>query len=107
MMNVHPIKVGDAWCTAIDVQLPKTRLLAIRTERGYVMCGALDVNLLRTRLADREILAARAVGVRTIDDLLNGQVESCTQTAEKVGIHPGMPIREALALMVGHEPTPS
>lgn len=99
MMQVRPIKVGDIWCVAVDVQLPKTRLLAISTEHGYVMCGALDVELLRTKLSDRGILAARAVGVRTIEDLLQGTVESCTQHAEELGIHKGMPIQEALRRM--------
>lgn len=99
MMQVKPIKVGEAWCVAIDVQLPKTRLLAISTENGYVMCGALDVHLLRTKLSDRGIIAARAIGVRTIEDLLQGTVESCTQRAEDLGIRPGMPIKEALERM--------
>lgn len=63
------------------------------------MCGALDIDLLRTQLANRGIIAARAVGVRTIDDLLGGTVESCTQPAELLGIRSGMPIRDALVLM--------
>lgn len=103
MMNVRPIQVDQEWCTAVDVQLPKTRLLAITTETGYVMCGALDVELLKTKLSDRKIIAARAVGVRTIEDLLNGQVESCTQEAEALGIYPGTSIRTALLKMRAHD----
>lgn len=105
VMNVNPIQVGNDWCTAIDVQLPKTRLLAISTRTGYVMCGALDVHLLRTQLADREIIAARAIGVRTIEQLLDGQVDSCTQQAEAIGIHAGMCIRDALCRMLEQERT--
>ena len=33
------------------------------------MCGALDVGLLNEKLKDRKIIAGRAVGVRTIDQL--------------------------------------
>lgn len=67
------------------------------------MCGALDVELLRTKLASRGILAARAVGVKTMEELLAGTVESCTQEAEARGIHEGMPIQEALIRMVSSD----
>lgn len=98
-VEVHPISVAGENFISVEVQLPKTTLLTIQCETGYVMCGALDVQLLRTKLGDRGIVAARAVGVRTIQDLLDGSVESCTQGAEALGIHPGMPIKEALLLM--------
>ncbi|MCY0887609.1 MAG: DUF1805 domain-containing protein [Alicyclobacillaceae bacterium] len=100
MISVYPISVDDHAFIAVEVALPKTNLLAITTSKGYVMCGALDVELLRTRLKSREILAARAVGVKTIEELLEANVESCTQAAEDAGIQPGTPIREALLHMV-------
>jgi uncharacterized protein YunC (DUF1805 family) len=100
MVKVEPIWLGKYQIIAIDVQLPKTNLLVLQANDGYVMCGALDIQLLRNKLAHRGILAARAVGVKTIDELLNGQVESCTQAAESIGIEPGMAIKEALILML-------
>jgi uncharacterized protein YunC (DUF1805 family) len=100
MVRVEPLWLGEHVVVAIEVCLPKTNLLVIQTDHGYVMCGALDVQLLRNKLANRDILAARAVGVKTIDELLNGTVESCTQAAERIGIHPGMSIRQALLLML-------
>ncbi len=100
MVKVEPLWLDEHVVVAIEVHLPKTNLLVIQTDNGYVMCGALDVQLLRTKLANRDILAARAVGVKTMDELLNGTVESCTQAAERIGIHPGMPIRQALLLML-------
>ncbi|MCL6548131.1 MAG: DUF1805 domain-containing protein [Alicyclobacillus sp.] len=103
MIEVKPIRVDNEAFVAITVRLPKTNLLAVCSESGYVMCGALDVGLLREKLADRGIIAARAVGVRTLDDLLTGTVESCTQAAEAIGIRPGMPIREALLRMKAAE----
>ncbi|MDP9727497.1 YunC family protein [Alicyclobacillus tolerans] len=99
MVRLYPIQIDEQIFTAVEVHLPKTTLLSISNEVGYVMCGALDVELLRTRLAAREIVAARAVGVKTIEELLMGQVESCTQSAEALGIFPGMSIREALQRM--------
>ncbi|MCL6515430.1 DUF1805 domain-containing protein [Alicyclobacillus sp.] len=100
MVNMHPVRIGDVTAVAIEVRLPKTNLLAVTTGRGYVMCGALDIQLLRDKLADRGIVAARAVGVRTIEELIDGTVESCTQAAEAMGIQPGMPVREAVRRMV-------
>jgi uncharacterized protein YunC (DUF1805 family) len=100
MIKVEPLWLGEHVVVAVEVHLPKTNLLVIQTDNGYVMCGALDVHLLRTTLANRDILAARAVGVKTMDELLNGTVESCTQAAERIGIQPGMSIRQALLLML-------
>jgi uncharacterized protein YunC (DUF1805 family) len=83
----------------IEVKLPKTNLLAIATDKGYIMCGALDVGLLNERLANREIIAGRAVGVRSLDDLLHAPLESVTTQAEKLGIVKGMSGYEALLRM--------
>ncbi|MCL6592768.1 MAG: DUF1805 domain-containing protein [Alicyclobacillus sp.] len=99
MVKVQPIGLQGYTLVAVEVELPKTTLLAIQAGAGYVMCGALDVQLLRDKLAERGIVAARAIGVRTLDELMNGVVESCTQAAEALGIHPGTPIREALLRM--------
>ncbi|MFB5190444.1 YunC family protein [Alicyclobacillus fastidiosus] len=97
MMDVKPIEVQGYRFVATHVALPKTNLLSISNDIGYIMCGALDITLLREQLADRGIIAARAVGVRTMQELLDGEVESCTQGAEAIGILPGMSMRDALA----------
>ncbi|WP_425387200.1 YunC family protein [Alteribacter aurantiacus] len=89
--------------TAITVKLPKTNFMAITNEIGYIMCGALDVALLNEKLAARKIVAGRAVGVRTIDDLLEAPLESVTYEAESLGIHPGMSGKDALLLMIEKE----
>lgn len=64
------------------------------------MCGALDVGLLNEKLKDRKIVAARAVGVKTIDQLLNAPMESVTLEAEALGITKGMIGKEALLKMI-------
>lgn len=96
LVKIEPIELEQYSFIGIEVNLPKTNLLMISAPHGYVMCGALDIQLLRNKLAHREIIAARAVGVKTMDELLNGVVESCTQEAERIGIQPNMSIREAL-----------
>lgn len=85
--------------TAVTVRLPKTTLLTVSNEIGYIMCGALDVGLLNNVLADRKIVAGRAVGVKTIEELLKAQLESITVEAEQYGIQVGMTGTEALIRM--------
>lgn len=100
MMSLSPIEISGHQVLAIEVVLPKTNLLVVSTEKGYIMCGALDVELLNKKLKDRGIIAARAVGVRTIDELLEAPLESVTIAAENLGIHAGMKGRDALQLML-------
>lgn len=99
MMNLKPIYIGDYPVMGIEVKLPKTTLLAAATEKGYIMCGALDIGLLNTRLKDRNIVAGRAVGVRTMDELMEAPLESVTYAAEKLGITIGMIGKDALLKM--------
>lgn len=100
MMRVEPVLLDGHTAIAIEVKLPKTTLLVVTTDKGYIMCGALDVGLLNSQLKDRHIIAARATGVRTIQDLLEAPLESVTCTAEEMGIHAGMTGREAILKMM-------
>ena len=100
MVTLEPIRVGDHVLVGVEVKLPKTTLLSISTDKGYIMCGALDIGLLNETLSDRQIIAARAVGVRTLSQLLAAPLESVTLEAEKLGIVPGMTGAEALLLMM-------
>lgn len=100
MVQLKPLRIDDELVMGIEVALPKTNLLIFTTDTGYIMCGALDIKLLNERLADREVVAARAVGVKTLDDLLEAPLESVTHSAEKHGIQAGMTGREALQQMV-------
>jgi uncharacterized protein YunC (DUF1805 family) len=99
MIHVTPIMIDGYPFIAISVQLPKTNLLAIASEKGYIMCGALDVALLNEKLRDRGIVAGRAVGVRTIEQLLEAPLESVTVAAEELGITVGMKGKDALLKM--------
>ena len=99
MIAVQPVDIGKYTCIAIEVDLPKTRLIAIQAPIGYIMCGALDVRLLDATLRERAIIAGRAVGVRTVEQLLAAPLESVTQAAEELGIRVGTSGRDALQLM--------
>ncbi|HJV46860.1 MAG TPA: hypothetical protein VJ824_14175 [Bacillota bacterium] len=40
MFDVKPIDLDGHQVISISVQLPKTTLLIVTTDRGYIMCGA-------------------------------------------------------------------
>ncbi|MDV7765280.1 DUF1805 domain-containing protein [Peribacillus simplex] len=100
MISMIPIILDNHTFLAISVRLPKTNLLAVASEKGYIMCGALDVALLNDKLRDRKILAGRATGVKSIDELLEAPLESVTWEAVEKGIYPGMIGKEALIKMI-------
>ncbi|MBX6394773.1 MAG: DUF1805 domain-containing protein [Alicyclobacillaceae bacterium] len=106
MVHVRPITFEEGTAVAVQIALPKTNLLAVATATGYIMCGALDVHLLNTKLADRTIIAGRAVGVRTIEELLDSPLEQVTRAAEAVGWKPGISGRQAISLLLRAERTP-
>ncbi|MGD6804399.1 YunC family protein [Rossellomorea vietnamensis] len=99
-MNLSPVEIEGHTFLAVSVQLPKTNLLVVTSDKGYIMCGALDVGLLNEKLKDRKIIAGRAVGVKTIQQLIDAPLESVTHEAEQLGITSGMPGREALLKMI-------
>lgn len=100
MINLEPINIEGHTFLSISVELPKTNLLVVSNDNGYIMCGALDVALLNEKLKDRKVLAGRAVGVKTIEQLLNAPLESITFEAEERGITKGMIGKDALLKMI-------
>ncbi|MCM3705519.1 MULTISPECIES: YunC family protein [Cytobacillus] len=100
MIDLKPIDIGGHTFLSVSVQLPKTNLLVVTNDKGYIMCGALDVALLNEKLKDRKVIAGRAVGVKTIDQLLNAPLESVTYEAEELGIVKGTIGKEALLKMI-------
>ncbi|MDQ0215157.1 uncharacterized protein YunC (DUF1805 family) [Oikeobacillus pervagus] len=100
MIHLSPMDLDGHTFLTVSVKLPKTNLLVVTNDQGYIMCGALDVQLLNDKLKDRNIIAGRAVGVKTIDELLESPLESVTVGAEKLGIHKGMIGKDALLKMI-------
>lgn len=100
MIDLSPIEIDGNTFLAVTVLLPKTTLLVVTSAKGYIMCGALDVGLLNEKLKDRNVIAGRAVGVKTIEQLLNAPLESITFGAEELGIYKGMIGKDALLKMV-------
>ena len=100
MIELNPLTIEGHTFLAVSVLLPKTNLLVVTNDNGYIICGALDVALLNEKLKDRKVIAGRAVGVKSIDQLLNAPLESVTYEAEVLGIHKGMIGKEALLKML-------
>lgn len=96
MITINPIEIDGIIFNAIRVELPKTNLLVVANEVGYIMCAALDVSILNEKLKDRNVIAGRAVGVRTIDELLKSPLESITDASKSYGWEVGMTGKEAL-----------
>lgn len=99
MITVDPVEVGGKLFTAVRVALPKTNLLVISNKVGYIMCAALDVGVFdaNEKLREREVIAGRASGVRTIEDLLNAPLQKVTNAAkEKYGWEEGISGKDAL-----------
>lgn len=103
MVQIYPVQIGEKIAIAITVALPKTNLLVVTTDIGYIMCGALDIKLLNEKLADRKIISGRATGVKTIDQLLAAPLESVTYEAEQIGIYSGTIGRDAIKIMLNQE----
>ena len=76
--------------------MPKTNLLIVSNEVGYIMCAALDVDILNEKLKDRNVVAGRAVGVRTIEELLDAPLEKITDASAVYGWKVGMRGKDAL-----------
>lgn len=100
MVNLFPVEINGHTFLGISAALPKTNLVIVTSEKGYIMCGALDISLLNERLSDRKIIAGRAVGVKTVEQLLEAPLESVTLEAKAIGIHEGMIGKDALLKMI-------
>jgi len=70
-------------------------LLLITSEKGFVMCGFLNVES-----AEKLGVAAAVIsGVKTFEDVLNGQVKAATTKAKSLGVEIGMKGIDALKHM--------
>src|SRR5690606_20506222 len=101
MITVNPIEIEGMQFTAVSVELPKTTLLTVSNDGGDIMCAALDVDIFNEipKLQERKVVAGRAVGVRTIEQLLDAPLEKVTDASREYGWKEGITGREALLLI--------
>lgn len=85
----------------IKVELPKTTLLIITSDKGFIMCGALNVEVYNSdKMKERGVLCASVRGVKTFDEMLNGTLYEVSDKFIEAGAYKGMSVYEALALLV-------
>jgi uncharacterized protein YunC (DUF1805 family) len=96
MISVTSLKVDGENFTGLRAELPESPpLLIVIAEKGFVMCGFLNVEA-----AEKfNVTAAVVSGVKTFDDVLNGQVKAVTSKAKSLGVQTGMKGADALKLM--------
>ncbi len=95
MLEHREIKVGDKKIEALAMSLLEKNLIVLRGSKGYIMCGYLNLDA-----AEKfNEVAIKITGVSTIDDALNASVNSCSSSAQKLGIRPGQPIKEVLPII--------
>ena len=102
MLNVNKINIEGYEFLTYEVALPKTTLFIVSYEKvGYIMCAALDIDFFNQskKLIARKIIAGRAEGVRSIEQLLNAPLAKVTIACEELGIKPGTIGKDALVLM--------
>jgi uncharacterized protein YunC (DUF1805 family) len=87
MISIMTVKVDGKSCLGLRTDLPDSPpLLLITAEKGFIMCGFLNVEA-----AERLGVAAAVVsGVKTFEDVLNGQVKAVTTKAKSLGVEVGM-----------------
>ena len=89
MIDLSPLEIRRTYLFGGHCHAAKNNASNRHKPQGYIMCGALDVSLLNDKLKDRNIIAGKAVGVKTIQQLLDAPLESVTMEAETIGIHKG------------------
>lgn len=92
-MEIRDIVTANGTAQGIAIPLPNATLILITARQGYLMCGYLNLAAAE-KMGDR---AAIISGVKTIDDMLSGEVKEVTSRARKAGIRPKMTGQQALA----------
>jgi len=82
------------------IPLGPVNLVMIRTNKGLVGCGAFDVPVLdKFEYPAARVKSADGRPIAAINDVLTGIISQANESAEKLGIKPGMTGKEALEKM--------
>jgi len=100
MFSLKKIDINSNIAYGYYIEMPKTLVLAIVADKGYLMCGVLDIKNLDMKLPEKKIIAARVTKVKSWENMLEAKVELATKEAKKLGIVEGKTTgREALEKM--------
>jgi len=70
--------------------------VSIRANNGVVVCMHYNLDALQSH----KVPAASVQGIKSIDEALATKIVHVNVLAEKLGVHPGMPVMEALEKMM-------
>lgn len=81
--------------TTLEIEMKGTTLLIIEGYNAFFMCGALDVDVYNSpKMLERKVICGKAVGVRTIDELLHAPIVKLCDYAKSLGLIEGMKVYE-------------
>jgi uncharacterized protein YunC (DUF1805 family) len=70
----------------------KPAIIVLMTKKGLIVCRNFDIDALN----ERNVAAARVMGLTKIEDALEAKIESCTSRARALGVTEGMTGKEAI-----------
>ena len=86
---------------AFVVPAGPVNLVFVASERGLLGCGAIDPGALqRFGYPAARVRPTTGLSVRTVDDLLDGEVTEANEAARALGVTVGMTGRAALARII-------
>lgn len=94
-MLIEQLQLENGCALGLRFEMQAYPLLALRAEKGFIMCGYLDTGAAET-LGDA---AAKVKGVQTFEDMLQAPVVEVTAKARELGVEPGMTGKEVLEKM--------
>ncbi|MCL2145420.1 MAG: DUF1805 domain-containing protein [Endomicrobia bacterium] len=92
-MQIKGIEVNGRTYKAFEGEIaPDSSLVFIMGEKGFIMCGYLNMETAEKK----GNIAAIAVGVKTVEDMLQTKIAAVSSAARKAGIEEGMPVKKAI-----------
>lgn len=95
MLKTKKIKVGQSYLEAFLILLLGKKLIVIKGQHGYIMCGYLNLKA-ANKFGD---VAIKVAGVNSLEDVLKTTVFACSRRAKKLGIYPGQKISRVLKII--------
>lgn len=93
LVSVKQLDAGGRNILGVEIQLPNSPpLVLVMGEKGFVMCGYLNIEAAERAGA----IAARVVGVKSAEEVLEKEIVEATSKARENGITPGRKVRDVL-----------
>lgn len=94
------LKDNEISLETLEVALDNTTLLILEGYGGFAMCGALDVNIYNTpKMKERKVICFKAVGVKTLEQLYEAEINDVSEYAISLGIYKGMKVKDGFEIL--------